>query len=73
MNGMILNRVQICSIYFQRRKKRVNSIDDVLQAMEQAKETTFCNRQTGDGDCEDTADKVLELIKHNPQGKYTVS
>lgn len=58
---------------FSKEKKRVNSIDHVLQAMEQAKETTFCNRQTGDGDCEDTADKVLELIKHNPQGKYTVS
>lgn len=58
---------------FSKDKKRVNSIDEVLQATEEAKKTTFCNRKTGDGDCEDTADKVLKLIKHNPQGKYTVS
>lgn len=58
---------------FSKGKKKVNSIDEVLKAVEESKKTTFCNRQTGDGDCEDTADKVLEIIKHDPNGKYTVS
>lgn len=52
--------------------KKVNSINDVLKAMRNAKKTTFCSRKNGNGDCEDTADEVLKLIKNVPSGKYKV-
>jgi hypothetical protein len=55
-----------------KESKKVNSINDVLKAMRKAKKTTFCNRKNGNGDCEDTADEVLELLKHDAKGKYVV-
>ena len=55
-----------------KEKKKVNSINDVLKAMRQAKKTTFCNRKNGNGDCEDTADEVLKLLKNESKGKYMV-
>ena len=55
-----------------KEKKKVNSINDVLKAMRQAKKTTFCNRKNGNGDCEDTADEVLKLLKNDSKGKYVV-
>lgn len=58
---------------FSKSAKQINNIQQLLDAVQEAKTTTFCNRKTGDGDCEDTADNVLEIIRHNPQGKYTVS
>ena len=57
---------------FSKSKKRVNSINDVLIAVSQAKKTTFCNRKTGDGDCEETADEVISIIEDNPRGNYIV-
>ena len=53
-------------------RKKVSSINDVLREVKKAKKTTFCNRKNGNGDCEDTADEVLKLLKHNPNGKYMV-
>ena len=53
--------------------KRVNNIEEVLEAVSQAKRTTFCKRKDGDGDCEETADEVIGIITNKPGGKYTVS
>lgn len=53
--------------------KRVNNIEEVLEAVSQAKKTTFCNRKDSDGDCEETADEVIRIITNKPSGKYTVS
>lgn len=58
---------------FAKSTKRVNDIDELLKAVDLAKKTTFFSRQSQDGDCEETADKVLEIIKDNPQGKYSVT
>ena len=55
-----------------KESKKVNSINDVLKAVRKAKNTTFCNRKNGNGDCEDTADEVLKLLKNESKGKYIV-
>ena len=57
---------------FSKSAKQVNNIQQLLDAVQEAKTTTFCNRKTGDGDCEDTSDRVMELLPEIPGGKYTV-
>ena len=55
-----------------KERKKVSSINDVLREVTKVKKTTFCNRKNGNGDCEDTADEVLKLLKHKPEGNYMV-
>jgi hypothetical protein len=57
---------------FSKSAKQINNIQQLLDAVHEAKTTTFCNRKTGDGDCEDTSDRVMELLPEIPGGKYTV-
>ena len=57
---------------FSKEKKHVNNIQELLNAVKEAKETTFCDRKSGDGDCEETSDRVMELLPDNKDGKYTV-
>jgi len=57
---------------FSKSAKQVNTIQQLLDAVHEAKTTTFCNRKQGDGDCEDTSDRVMELLPEIPGGKYTV-
>ena len=57
---------------FSKSAKHINTIQQLLDAVHEAKTTTFCNRKPGDGDCEDTSDRVMELLPEIPGGKYTV-
>ena len=50
-------------------------INDIKQLEKISKEVkSVCKRKDGNGDCEDTAESIIDNLKqyHNPKGKYVV-
>ena len=50
-------------------------IDDIKQVEKTSKEIkSICKRKNSNGDCEDTAQLIIDKLKqyHNPKGKYSI-